>query len=183
MSKESQSEAAATSHLDAATDLPASTPESSSRPRAGGAALGVSPRDVFKRVYRLLHSKLLGVILFLAMAVLGLIGTLVMQAPMSKYQNRAAYQQWLPQAEQKYGALTGIFDFLGFFSLWSSPLFLAVTVLLALSIIACTTHRLPLLVANYPPAPACVGQVLLQCPVSRHRRNLHQCRGRRHATT
>ena len=36
-------------------------------------------------------------------------------------------------------------DVLGFFTLFSSPLFLLTTVLLAGSIIGCTLHRMPLL--------------------------------------
>lgn len=111
-----------------------------------GSQKSFTVKAVLLRVYRLLHAKVLGVLLFIAMAILGLIGTLIMQAPMARTQDPQGYAQWIAQAREKYGFLTPIFDFLGFFNLWSSPLFLAVTVLLGLSIIACTTHRLPLLV-------------------------------------
>lgn len=102
--------------------------------------------EVFRRVYRLLYSKLLGVLVILAMAIVSLLGTLIMQAPMSKATDPAGYAQWLEVARAKYGGWTPIFDALGFFSLWTSPLFLGITVLLAMSIVACTTHRLPLLI-------------------------------------
>ncbi|AEG82452.1 membrane protein required for cytochrome C biosynthesis [Corynebacterium ulcerans 809] len=101
---------------------------------------------ILRRVYRILHSKLVGVLIILAMAVLSLIGTLVMQAPVSRRTDPEGYARWLPNAQEKLGGWATIFDYLGFFNMWSSPLFLGVTVLLALSIIACTTHRLPELI-------------------------------------
>lgn len=106
----------------------------------------ISVGDVFVRIYRLLHSKLTAVVVILAMAILAFIGTLVMQAPMSKRLDPAGYEQWLQTAQTKYGGWANVFDFLGFFNMWTSPLFLGVSVLLGLSIIACTTHRLPQLI-------------------------------------
>ncbi|MDO5728780.1 MAG: cytochrome c biogenesis protein ResB [Actinomycetaceae bacterium] len=106
----------------------------------------VTVGEVFRRVYRLLYSKLLGVLVILAMAAVSLLGTLIMQAPMAKATDPQGYAQWLEVARGKYGGWTPIFDALGFFSIWTSPLFLGITVLLAMSIIACTTHRLPLLI-------------------------------------
>lgn len=106
----------------------------------------VTVAEVFRQVYRLLYSKLLGVLVILAMAVVSFLGTLIMQAPMSKATDPAGYAQWLDVARSKYGGWTAVFDALGFFSMWTSPLFLGITVLLAMSIIACTTHRLPQLI-------------------------------------
>lgn len=102
--------------------------------------------ELFSWVYRLLRSKLLGVVVILAMAALALLGTLIMQAPASTVSNPASYAQWLDNVRPRYGGWTPILSFLGLFRIWSSPLFLAVTVLLTASIIACTTHRLPQLI-------------------------------------
>lgn len=106
----------------------------------------ISVGDVFMRIYRMLHSKLTAVVVILAMAILAFIGTLVAQAPMSKRLDPAGYEQWLQTAQTKYGGWAKVFDVLGFFNMWTSPLFLGVSVLLGLSIIACTTHRLPQLI-------------------------------------
>ncbi|MDT3768002.1 cytochrome c biogenesis protein ResB [Gleimia hominis] len=105
----------------------------------------VSVRNVFKSVYRMLYSKVLGIVVILAMAALALVGTMLMQAPMSKRHDPEGYAQWLQTADQKYGIWSKLFDFLGFYNLWTSPLFLAVTFLLGLSIVACTLHRMPVI--------------------------------------
>lgn len=97
----------------------------------------------FHRIYRLLYSKVLGVVVILAMAVAALIGTMVRQMPAGL--DDAARERWIEQARPSYGGWTEIFDALGFFNLWSSPIFLFLTAWLTASIIACTTHRLPTL--------------------------------------
>lgn len=108
--------------------------------------------ELFSWVYRLLHSKLLGVLVILAMAVLALFGTLIVQMPSGTAHDPALRAEWVESVRPRYGGWTAVLDFLGFFSLWTSPLFLSVTVLLAASIIACTTHRLPQLIrrARHP---------------------------------
>lgn len=102
--------------------------------------------ELFSWVYRLLRSKLLGVLVILAMAVVSLMGTMIRQAPAEAARNPAANAQFLDEMRSIYGGWTGILDFLGFFRIWTSPLFLSVTVLLGLSIVACTVHRIPQLV-------------------------------------
>ncbi|MDO5720472.1 MAG: cytochrome c biogenesis protein ResB [Actinomycetaceae bacterium] len=126
------------------SDRAAATPNKSTNTPAERRPITVAA--VFRQVYRLLYSKLLGVLVILAMAVVSFLGTLIMQAPMSKATDPAGYAQWLDVARSKYGGWTPVFDALGFFSMWTSPLFLGITVLLGMSIIACTTHRLPLLI-------------------------------------
>lgn len=100
-------------------------------------------RELLGWVYRVLRSKLLGVLVILAMAVLALLGTLIAQAPASLAEDPVSKAQWLESMRPRYGGWTPVLDFLGVFTLWTSPIFLFVTVLLALSIIACTVHRLP----------------------------------------
>ena len=102
--------------------------------------------ELFSWVYRLLYSKLLGVLVILAMAVLALFGTLIMQMPSGTAHDAALRAEWVENVRPRYGGWTTVLDFLGFFTLWTSPLFLGITVLLAASIVACTTHRLPQLI-------------------------------------
>ncbi|MEZ5084987.1 MAG: cytochrome c biogenesis protein ResB [Tessaracoccus sp.] len=98
-------------------------------------------RELFDWVYRILRSKMLGAVVIIAMAVLALLGTLIAQAPASA--DEQAYAAFLESVRPRYGGWTPILDALGLYQLWSSPIFLGVTVLLALSIIACTVHRIP----------------------------------------
>ena len=100
-------------------------------------------RELGSWVYRLLRSKVLGALVILAMAVLALLGTLITQEPPGSSADPATHAAFLESIRPRYGGWTQVLDFLGIFNLWASPIFLGVTVLLALSIIACTVHRLP----------------------------------------
>lgn len=100
-------------------------------------------RELASWVYRILRSKLLGALVILAMAVLALLGTLITQEPAGSAADPVAHAAFLESMQPRYGGWTAVLEFLGIFNLWVSPIFLGVTVLLALSIIACTVHRLP----------------------------------------
>ncbi|HHT11976.1 MAG TPA: cytochrome c biogenesis protein ResB, partial [Propionibacterium sp.] len=102
-------------------------------------------KDAFRKVYRFFHNKFVGLALILAMAILSLLGTLIAQAPAGVLDDPASAQQWLDSVRPRFGGWTGVLHFLGFFNLYKSIPFLTVVALLALSIIACTTHRVPLL--------------------------------------
>lgn len=100
-------------------------------------------RELAGWVYRILRSKVLGALVILAMAVLALLGTLITQEPPGSAADPAAHAAFLDSMQPRYGGWTAVLDALGIFNLWASPIFLGVTVLLALSIIACTVHRIP----------------------------------------
>lgn len=125
-------------------------------------------RELGSWVYRLLRSKVLGALVILAMAVLALLGTLITQEPPGSTADPATHAAFLESIRPRYGGWTQVLDFLGIFNLWASPIFLGVTVLLALSIIACTVHRLPQLWKRATPAARpCHGEVLRPRPVPR----------------
>ncbi len=113
----------------------------------------VSGWEFFRWIYRFFYSKTVGLVLILAMAVLVLIGTLAQpQATARIKADPELYQQFLDQHHDKlglFGGLTGLFDGLGLFDVYRSPLFIVVSGLLAASILACTAHRLPLLWRNW----------------------------------
>lgn len=119
------------------TENPAPAKSRRNRPRRNPVA------GFFHRIYRLLYSKVLGVVVLLAMAVAVLIGTIVMQMPAGLAEDAAARGRWLETVRPRYGGWTDIFDSIGFFTLWTSPVFVLIVVWLSASIIACTTHRLP----------------------------------------
>lgn len=103
---------------------------------------------LFHQVYAFLYNKYVGVVIILAMAVATLLGTVLMQAPGAALSDPEQYAAWLEQARPKYGGWTNVLSALGLFGVFSSWWFRVITVLLALSIVACTTHRLPQLIAR-----------------------------------
>lgn len=105
--------------------------------------------DLFCRVYQFFYSKTVGLFLILATTVLVLIGVLVGQAPAGTYDDPAAREQFLAQAQDKYGGWSGVLDTVGLFRVFSSPMLLVVIALLSLSIVACTAHRVPVLWRRY----------------------------------
>ncbi|RLP08836.1 cytochrome c biogenesis protein ResB [Propionibacterium australiense] len=104
--------------------------------------------DFFAAIYRFLHSKKVGLALILAMGVLSLLGILIEQADSTVRSDPDMYAAWLEQARSRYGGWTSVLDAIGFFHMFSSPLYIAVLALLTLSIIACTVHRIPVLWKN-----------------------------------
>ncbi|MCE1177843.1 MAG: cytochrome c biogenesis protein ResB [Micrococcales bacterium] len=106
------------------------------------------PRNAAHKVYALFYNKHFGLFLILAMAVLTLLGTLLQQAPDEVRADATAYQSWLDDVRPRYRGWTTPLSAIGAFHVFSSVWFKAVCVLLALSIVACTTHRLPQLWAR-----------------------------------
>ncbi len=102
----------------------------------------ISPVMIFKRIYAFFYSKIVGVVLILMMAVLAFFGTIIMQMPAGALDNADTKAAWLESVRPKYGGWTPVLDFLGFFRMYTSPIFLITCVLLALSIAGCTIHRL-----------------------------------------
>ncbi len=106
-------------------------------------ALAISPSDLLQRVWHVFISMRTGLALILGVAVLGLIGTLVVQAPPGLSGDPAAYAAWLDSVRPRYGGWTGIFDALGFFSMFGSVWFRGLVALLMTSVVACSVNRAP----------------------------------------
>ncbi|MDO5672762.1 MAG: cytochrome c biogenesis protein ResB [Actinomycetaceae bacterium] len=122
-----------------AEDLDGPTEASTSKPSPSAMSL----RSVFSKIYRFLYSKVLGVVVILVLAVIGLIASLLIQAPASVRTDASAQQEWLTTMRPTFGGFTDVLWYLGFFTIWTSPLFIGTVALLAASITACTTHRIP----------------------------------------
>ena len=99
--------------------------------------------ELFAWIYRLLYSKTVGLILILAFAFLAVIGSLVVQTDPSVFAEPESRESFLAQMREVYGGWAPILGALGFFHIFTSPIFYTVVALLAASIIACTTHRIP----------------------------------------
>lgn len=102
-------------------------------------------KQVANSAYALFYNKQFGLGLILVAGVLSLLGVLFPQAPNGTFNDPEMKTAWLDRVRGTYGGWTDILATLGIFNLFSSPVFLVVMVALALSIVACTTHRLPLL--------------------------------------
>ncbi len=108
----------------------------------------VSVGDFFRRLYQITYSKVVGLVIILAFALLVLVGVLLPQAPAGAYDTPEGRQDFLTAMQGKFGGWASVLDFLGFFHLFTSVVFVVVLACLAISIIGCTTHRLPQLWGN-----------------------------------
>ena len=100
--------------------------------------------DIASRVWRFLISMRTGLWIMLALGILTLFGTVLMQADSATRSDPQAYAQWLAQgAKPKYGGWTGVLDRIGFFHIFSTWYFLGLFALLSLSILACSINRAP----------------------------------------
>ncbi|HEY8620432.1 MAG TPA: cytochrome c biogenesis protein ResB [Dermatophilaceae bacterium] len=103
----------------------------------------VSATDVLDRLWRFFISMRTGLLLILGLGLLSLVGTLLAQAPAGMTADPAAYASWVASIHSKYGGWTPVLDKLGFFSIFTSIWFKAMTVLLTTSILACSVNRAP----------------------------------------
>src|SRR6266516_1692597 len=84
------------------------------------------------------------IFLITSIAILCFIGIYFVQAPGEVLGDPVAYAAWVQQnALPRYGSLTPIFDWLRFFTLFSSWYFMLLLTVVALSIIVCTLNRAP----------------------------------------
>ncbi|MGO1857840.1 cytochrome c biogenesis protein ResB [Ancrocorticia populi] len=103
----------------------------------------VAGSELFHWLYRFFYSKTVGLVLILAMAAYAVIGSVVAQAGPNVYSDPAQKESFLESVRENYGAWTGVLDALGLFHVFTSVGFYVVVAMLALSIIACTSHRIP----------------------------------------
>ncbi len=79
-----------------------------------------------------------------------LVGIYFVQAPGEVLGDSAAYTGWIQQnAVPRYGSLTPIFNWMQFFTIFSSWYFLLLLTVLSLSIIVCTLNRAPAIWQNF----------------------------------
>jgi cytochrome c biogenesis protein len=133
------------------------------------AAPGLMDRvdTVLEALWRFLSSMRFGLVLILALAVLGLVGSLVIQAPpgIAADASGQAKQDWLAQIgpmgvpvvtwlhgmpligavvpDLRYRDVAGLFDSLQLFQIFNSVLFRVLVAALTISLIACSIHRIP----------------------------------------
>ena len=124
-------------------ESPTQPPEASDALDALDTGIDISVADILDRIWRFFISKVTGLVLILAMGLLSLIGTLLSQAPGGMRGDPQAYASWLDSVRPKYGGWTSVLNTLGMFNVFSSIWFKSVSVLLAVSILACSINRAP----------------------------------------
>jgi cytochrome c biogenesis protein len=108
-----------------------------------GGGTGVSASDVLDRIWRFFISMRTGLWLILALGLLSLAGTLLVQVPAGMAADAATHASWVASIHSKYGGWTPVLDKLGLFAVFSSIVFKSITVLLATSVLACSVNRAP----------------------------------------
>src|SRR5215471_18794358 len=84
------------------------------------------------------------ILLITLIAIICLIGIYFVQAPGEVLTDPVAYAAWVQQnALPRYGSLTPIFDWLRFYTIFSSWYFMLLLTVLSLSIVVCTLNRAP----------------------------------------
>ncbi|MFT3876232.1 MAG: cytochrome c biogenesis protein ResB [Propioniciclava sp.] len=127
---------------------PQTPPADAPEPRPGHDQHDIGVAELLHRIYALFYNKRFGLFLILAMTLLTMLGVLFPQAPGGVAENPDYMATWLEDLRPRYGGWTSMLAVLGIFTMFGSIPFKAVTIALALSIIACTTHRTPTLYAQ-----------------------------------
>jgi cytochrome c biogenesis protein len=90
------------------------------------------------------------IFLIIAIVLICLVGIYFIQAPGEVLGDPVAYAAWVQQnALPRYGSLTQIYDWLQFFTVFSSWYFMLLLTLLSLSIVVSTLNRAPLIWQNF----------------------------------
>ncbi len=107
-------------------------------------------RHPIDAVWGWLSSVRTAILLIASIAVICLIGIYFVQAPGEVLNDPNAYVAWVQQnALPRYGSLTPTFDWLRFFTIFSSWYFLLLLSVLSLSIVVCTLNRAPAIWQNF----------------------------------
>jgi cytochrome c biogenesis protein len=118
-------------------------------PPAGAptAAAGPTPMDRVDRglegLWHFLTSMRVAMVLMLAIAALGIVGSLLIQAPPGVLNDASAKADWLASVRPKYGGWTNILDTFQLFQVFNSLLFRVLIAALTISLVACSIHRIP----------------------------------------
>ncbi len=114
---------------------------------APAAAAGPSAMDrvdgALEGLWHLLSSMRVAIVIMLGIAILGVIGSLLMQMPAEAIADPARRSVWLDGVRPRYGGWTDVFNSLQLFEVFSSILFRILVAALTISLIACSIHRIP----------------------------------------
>lgn len=129
-------------------------PKNYARPASGRSRLKQRARYWLRHplnaAWAWLSSVRTAILLISAIVIISLLGIYFVQAPGEVLNDPASYASWVQlNALPRYGSLTPIFDWLQFYTIFSSWYFMLLLTLLALSIVVCTLNRLPAIWQNF----------------------------------
>lgn len=139
---------------------------------------------VLERLWQFLTSMRVGLVLILAIAFLGLLGSLIIQAPPGVIGDADAKKSWLGEIgpmslpvigwlrtlpfvgpitpDLRYSNVSGLFDTLQLFQIFNSLIFRLLVAALTISLIACSIHRIPGMVRTATKARVDVGPAFFE---------------------
>jgi cytochrome c biogenesis protein len=125
--------------------MPPTTGSPTNAATAATAQRGVMDRvdQALEWLWHFLTSMRLAVVLILALAALGVAGSLIIQAPAGVLDDPQAKADWLAGVRPRYGGWTGIMDSLQLFQIFNSVVFRILVAALVISLVACSIHRIP----------------------------------------
>jgi cytochrome c biogenesis protein len=94
-------------------------------------------------LWHFLSSMRVAMVIMLAIAALGVLGSLIIQAPPGVLVDDKTKATWLAEIRPKFGGWTGIMDAFQLFQIFNSVLFRILVAALTVSLIACSIHRIP----------------------------------------
>lgn len=116
-------------------------------PPAPAAAASPSAMDrvdqVLEGLWHFLSSMRVAMVLMLCIAALGVVGSLVIQAPSGVLNDPVAKADWLDGIRPRFGGWTNVMDTLQLFQIFNSLVFRILVAALTISLIACSIHRTP----------------------------------------
>jgi len=118
------------------------TAKAAARRDASPSAMDRADR-VLEGLWHFLSSMRVALVLILLLAVLGVFGSLVIQAPAGVLADPEAKAGWLNEIRPRFGFWTDILNGLQLFEIFSSVVFRVLVAALTISLIACSVHRFP----------------------------------------
>lgn len=94
-------------------------------------------------LWHFISSMRLAMVIMLAIAVLGVAGSILMQIPRDVVGDPAREQLWVESVRPRYGGWTDVFNTLGLLNVFNSIVFRILVAALTISLIACSIHRIP----------------------------------------
>jgi cytochrome c biogenesis protein len=122
--------------------LPPAANAAATRPEAAPSFMDRVDRAL-EGLWHFLTSMRLALVLILVLAVLGVVGSLVVQAPPGVLTDAEAKAGWLNEVRPRFGPWTDAMNALQVFEIFNSVLFRVLVAALTISLIACSVHRIP----------------------------------------
>src|SRR5665811_190653 len=98
---------------------------------------------VLEGLWHLLTSMRVAMILMIAIAAIGVIGSLVIQAPVGVLNDAQAKADWINEIRPRFGGWTNVMNFFQLFEIFNSVIFRVLIAALTISLVACSVHRTP----------------------------------------